>query len=76
MPNVTVVTGLGISTEEIIFLVLALAGFVLWVAAIVDWTRNCPDRSRLTWILVLVFLNWIGALAYYAYHYAYRRQRP
>ncbi len=57
----------GLSIQEVALLALVLAGLALWLVALVDCARNCPERSRVTWILLLVLLNWVGALAYFYY---------
>ena len=54
-----------------IFMVLWLVGLVVTIWALVDAIR-VPDDSmyrsgnKLVWVLVIVFLNWIGAIIYFA----------
>lgn len=49
--------------------ILSLAGLVLWIWALVDCVQ-VPDDSmyqsgnKLVWVLIIVLLNWIGALLY------------
>lgn len=49
--------------------VVSIAGLVLWIWALVDCVQ-VPDDSmyqsgnKLVWVLIIVFLNWIGALLY------------
>lgn len=49
--------------------VLSIAGLVLWIWALVDCVQ-VPDDSmyqsgnKLVWVLIIVLLNWIGALLY------------
>lgn len=57
----------GLSVQEVVLLAVALVGFSVWLAALVDCARNCPERSRVAWILLVVVLNWVGALAYFYY---------
>ena len=54
------------------FLVLLLVGLVLaltifWILMIVDCAtrKKLSDGERVAWILVLVFLHFIGAMVYY-----------
>lgn len=49
--------------------IVSIAGLVLWIWALVDCLQ-VPDDSmyesgnKLVWVLIIVFLNWIGALLY------------
>lgn len=49
--------------------IVSIAGLVLWIWALVDCIQ-VPDDSmyesgnKLVWVLIIVFLNWIGALLY------------
>jgi hypothetical protein len=60
--------------------VVSIAGLVLWIWALVDCVQ-VPDDSmyqsgnKLVWVLIIVFLNWIGALLYLVIGRP-RRQRP
>ena len=53
------------------FVLLGIAGFVLWILALVDAVR-VPDDSmyragtKVTWVLVIVLTGFIGAIIYYA----------
>jgi hypothetical protein len=44
---------------------------VFWVWMIVDAAQNEKENELVAWILVLVFLSWIGAIVYY-----FARKRP
>ena len=46
--------------------VLAIAGVVLWVWALVDAIRNpaLDDTMRIVWVLVILFTNLLGAIIY------------
>jgi hypothetical protein len=52
-----------------IFWLLILAGFVLWIWALVDCVR-VPDDSmfqsgnKLIWVVIIVFAQFIGAILY------------
>lgn len=58
--------GLG---EMFLLLVIAagLAGSVFWVVMIIECATKEPSEGndKLTWILIIVFTHWIGALIYY-----------
>ncbi len=47
-------------------ILVAIASFFLMIWSIVDCVKNEPDEGneKLTWILVIVFLQIIGALIY------------
>ncbi|MBW3598688.1 MAG: PLD nuclease N-terminal domain-containing protein [Planctomycetes bacterium] len=46
--------------------ILGLVGFVLWIWALVHAIRNpaLDSNERLIWVLVIIFLQLIGALIY------------
>tara|TARA_Y100000034_G_scaffold67776_2_gene81800 strand:- start:73 stop:324 length:252 start_codon:yes stop_codon:yes gene_type:complete len=41
--------------------------FIFWIYMIIDVAKRDfkEDSERVVWILVLVFLSWLGALIYY-----------
>jgi|TARA_B100001971_G_C17886309_1_gene380666 4-hydroxybenzoate polyprenyltransferase len=41
--------------------------FIFWIYMIIDVAKRNfkEDSERVVWILVLVFLSWLGALIYY-----------
>jgi hypothetical protein len=45
----------------------AVAVMVFWIITLVDCLKNEPSagNDKLIWALVIVFLNWIGALIYF-----------
>jgi Phospholipase_D-nuclease N-terminal len=55
----------------IVFLPLVLAGFIVWVWALID-AIGVPDDSmyrsgnKLIWVLVIVFAQLVGAIVYLA----------
>ncbi len=55
-----------------LFFLLWLAAIVFWVMMIVDVVKrpddqfpNPSDNTKIVWILIVILLNWIGALVYY-----------
>jgi hypothetical protein len=52
---------------DLVFGLVALAATVFWIWMLVD----CATNSRLTgndkiiWVLIVLFLNWIGGLIYF-----------
>ncbi len=50
----------------LLFGCLGLAGLVLWIWALVDCLTKEPSEGndKLIWVLVIVLLNWLGALIY------------
>ena len=61
----------GFGLVFLLLAVLAIAALVLWIWALVDCVQ-VPDDSmyqsgnKLVWVLIIVFLSWIGALLYLA----------
>ena len=51
----------------LIFLVIGVLAFVFWIWMLIDAIKNprLDSNQRIIWVLVIVFLNWIGALIYY-----------
>ena len=48
------------------WLVLALVILLFWIWIIVDCAKRKfkNDLEKIIWILIIIFMNWIGALAY------------
>ena len=48
------------------FMLFAIAGLGFWIWALIDVIKNEPENGseRLTWILVVALVGWIGALIY------------
>jgi NADH:ubiquinone oxidoreductase subunit 6 (subunit J) len=59
-----------IAVLELVVMSIAVAGLVLWVWALIDvlkrpkgeWERT--GQSQMLWLIVLVLLNVLGAVAY------------
>jgi hypothetical protein len=50
----------------LLFMCLILLCTIFWVWMIIDCaTRNMKDNDKVVWILVLIFLSWLGATVYY-----------
>ena len=47
--------------------VLGLALTVFWIWMIVDCAQNETSRgnSKIVWLLIIILLNWVGAILYY-----------
>jgi hypothetical protein len=45
-------------------MILGIAGTAFWIWMLIDCVRNDPDRG--TWLWLLIFLNFAGALVYFA----------
>ncbi len=57
---------LGFAFLILLFIALILGMFVFWIWMIVDCAqRKMKDNDKVVWILVLVFLGWLGATVYY-----------
>ncbi|MBI4150984.1 PLDc N-terminal domain-containing protein [Candidatus Woesearchaeota archaeon] len=57
----------------VVFLFLTI-GTVFWVWMLIDCVQRKfkKDNDRVIWVLIIVFLHWIGALVYY---FAIKRKR-
>jgi hypothetical protein len=51
----------------IFFLAVALCGFAFWLWMLVDCATNESDQgnTKIVWILIILFANIVGALAYF-----------
>jgi type VI protein secretion system component VasK len=64
-----------------VFVLLWFLGLAVMVWALVD-AVNVPDDSmyqsgnKLVWVLIIVLLNWIGAIIYFAFGRPRPGQRP
>lgn len=49
-------------------ILLSLAVMAFWLWALVDAITNprLDSSMRLIWVLVIIFLNWLGAILYFA----------
>ncbi len=61
----------GIAIGAIIFMLfgmgIGVAVFVFWIWMLVDCATKEPSEGndKIVWLLVIIFLNWLGALIYY-----------
>lgn len=64
----------GFGLVEVFALVVAIALFGVWIAAVVDVLKNEPNEGndRIVWTIVVVFMHVIGAAIYFTIR---RRQR-
>ncbi|MGM5481734.1 MAG: PspC domain-containing protein, partial [Nanobdellota archaeon] len=47
------------------FILLMIAGLIVWIWAIVDCLRSdLPDGDKIVWILILILLHVLGAIVY------------
>lgn len=46
---------------------IALAVAAFWIWMVIDCATKMPDQgnSKIAWILVVILMNWLGALIYY-----------
>ena len=59
--------GLAWSGVFLAFLVLVVLASVFWIWAIIDCIKNpaLTDGEKVVWVLLLVFMHFIGTLLYY-----------
>jgi hypothetical protein len=57
--------------------IIILLIIVFWLAAFIHCIVNKWLRGgeKVAWILVLLFVNWIGALSYFIYWYGFAKQK-
>lgn len=56
----------GLGWPELVIIALLLAGFGFWIWMIVDCATNEKDSgTKIAWILVLIFIGFIGAPLYF-----------
>lgn len=46
---------------------IALSLFVFWIWMLIDAIKNpgLSSTERIVWVLVIIFLHWLGALVYF-----------
>jgi hypothetical protein len=51
----------------LVFLPLALALFAFWIWMLVSAVQNkgLTEGEKIAWVLVIVFIHWLGALLYF-----------
>ena len=45
--------------------IVAIAVFIFWVMMLVDAIRHASEKTKLVWVVVIIFTHVIGALIYY-----------
>lgn len=58
----------------VFFLVVALV-FVFWIWMLIDALMRKKFQDKLIWILVIIFLHFVGALIYYFLVYKKAKRR-
>lgn len=50
----------------LLFIAVIIASVAFWIWMIIDCAqRKMKDNDKVVWILIIVFLHWIGATVYY-----------
>lgn len=49
----------------IICLTLFIGMFIFWVMMLVDAIKHAPEKTKIVWVLVIIFTHVVGALIYY-----------
>jgi heme/copper-type cytochrome/quinol oxidase subunit 2 len=52
---------------SLLFLLVALCGFLFWLWMLIDCATKEPDQgnTKIVWIIIIVFTNLVGALVYF-----------
>jgi len=58
-----------------VFIPLALALFVFWIWMLISAVQNkgLSEGEKIAWVLVIVFVHWLGALLYFFVGHPKRR---
>ena len=64
--------GFGMTVMVLIFALLLAVG-IFWLWMLVDLLQRRKFEDKLVWVLVLIFLNILGAILYYFLVYSKRR---
>lgn len=66
MEHHAVGAGLGI-LFLLFFIALGVLAFVFWIWMLIDAIKNpgLSDTEKIVWVLVIVFLHFLGALVYF-----------
>jgi hypothetical protein len=67
MNNLLMLSVIGIGVAAIVFLFAALALCVFWIWMLVSAIQNqgLNSTEKVVWVLVIIFLHFLGALLYY-----------
>lgn len=63
--------GAGMSVIFLAMMVLAVGGMAIWIVALIECVRfpdpvyRAAGSEKVTWILVIALLGWIGAIIYW-----------
>ncbi len=49
----------------ILGLLLVIAAFVFWIMMLVDAIKREDGPNKIVWVIVIVFLHFLGALIYF-----------
>lgn len=51
----------------LVFGLISLGTFIFWIWSIIDCAQNEPSEGndKIIWIIILLFLNFLGSLIYY-----------
>lgn len=49
----------------IIGMIVAICVFIFWLLMLVDAIKHAPEKSKMIWVIVIIFTHIIGALIYY-----------
>ena len=53
-----------IFTPLILFIV-SIGLFIFWILMLIDAIKHSPEKTKIVWVLVIIFTHVIGALIYY-----------
>jgi RsiW-degrading membrane proteinase PrsW (M82 family) len=56
----------------LIWILVVIALFVFWLLMLIDAIKHSPEKTKMIWVIVIIFTQIIGALVYY---YVEKRHR-
>ena len=49
----------------LVWICFIISIFVFWITMLIDAIKHSPEKSKIIWVLVIIFTHIIGALIYY-----------
>ena len=58
--------GIGLGLSGLLFLMISLAGFLLWIFALIDACKSdFNGNNKIIWILLIIFIPFLGSILYF-----------
>ena len=53
----------------VILIILGICLFVFWLMMLIDAIKHSPEKTKIVWVLVIIFTHIVGAFVYYFVEY-------